>query len=168
MSSDERQPQQQNIPEHLKLAAQWASSSINHAQTTVLSATQHRINQVAEKTERQQEILDGIERQCLAIEATRQAEISGIGEMVGRSCAQIERLGVLVDAVEKNLGEMELAMDKAEGAVGLSIGGRLEQLAKLLGSSVGAGTAPGVPYLRQWASKEEAVPKVINTKEYLN
>ncbi|KAJ1878091.1 hypothetical protein H4R99_001165 [Coemansia sp. RSA 1722] len=99
----------------------------------------------------------------------RRRDIDNLGEMVDQSCGQIERLGKLMDAVEKNLGELEDAMDKAEGAVGISIGGRLEQFAKMLGSSVsGGGASMGVPYLRQWADKDKAVPKVISTGEYLD
>ncbi|KAJ2792522.1 hypothetical protein H4R21_006158, partial [Coemansia helicoidea] len=72
-----------------------------------------------------------------------------------------------------NVGEMEAAMGLAESAVGLTLGSRVEQFARFLHRSAlqyaGADAArpAGVPYLRQWAPREQAIPRVIDHTQYI-
>ncbi|KAJ1957558.1 hypothetical protein GGI12_004995 [Dipsacomyces acuminosporus] len=93
---------------------------------------------------------------------------------IHEACAQLESLNKLVDDIDQNLRQMESAVSKAESAIGMSLSGRLEQLAKFIGSTAsgaqGAGSrgAAGVPYLRQWAPKEQAIPQVVNVSEYFD
>ncbi|KAJ1719722.1 hypothetical protein LPJ53_005557, partial [Coemansia erecta] len=147
------------------LAAQWASVSLSRAQTEMLSSIESRIQATEQTTHSHASTVDSISSQYQTVQRIQRAENERMLADVPRVCEQIDRLGLLVDAVEKNLGELEDAMGKAEAAVGISLGGRLEQLARFLGSG---GKTQGVPYLRQWAPKEQAIPKVINTSEFLD
>ncbi|KAJ1842884.1 hypothetical protein LPJ73_005659 [Coemansia sp. RSA 2703] len=155
----------QNIPAHLELAAQWASVSLSRAQTEMLSTIETRIQATQQTTHNHEATIGSISSQYQTVQRLQRAEQARMVADVPTVCEQIDRLGQLMDAVERNLGELEEAMGKAEAAVGISLGGRLEQLARFLSSG---GKPQGVPYLRQWAPKEQAVPKVIKTSDFLD
>ncbi|KAI9500872.1 hypothetical protein GGI25_005018 [Coemansia spiralis] len=138
-----------NIPDHLRLAAHWATTTIAHAQDSTLSNIQSHILHTQEETTRQQTLVDSINKQFATIQDTIQEETQVLGNMA--VCGQIDALGALLDALEKDLDVMEDQVSKAEAAVGLTLGGRLEQLARFLGPKRIA--EPGIPYLRQWAPK---------------
>ncbi|KAJ2814018.1 hypothetical protein H4S07_000220 [Coemansia furcata] len=143
-------------PEHLRLAAYWAATTVASAQDTQLASLHAQIasastalnSHVAEDVNEQA-------RQALEVRAREQQQISND---IRRPCAQLDRALALTAALEANIGELEAALSKAESAVGLTLGGRLSQLAR------GGGPGGGVPYLRQW---QGAVPKVLDPGEYL-
>ncbi|KAJ2659193.1 hypothetical protein IWW48_003629 [Coemansia sp. RSA 1200] len=170
---------------HLRLAAHWAATAIAHAQDEMLSSIQHNITQAAVETERQFEHLESLdsayhESQHIWTRESRQIK----QDIADSSCAQLDTLSGLVDRLESDLAELENQIGRAESAVGLSLTGRIEQFARFLGSSAAAvsfrnlgSTAPpdptstgaaGVPYLRQWAAKDIAVPHVTRISDYFD
>ncbi|KAI7821273.1 hypothetical protein BX661DRAFT_200742 [Kickxella alabastrina] len=173
-SANNHQDTQEEIPDHLRLAAHWASTSIETAQSSLLSTIEDRIQTTTDRTNHQQTVLKSIESQYKAYQQLQQSETQALAKDLETSFEQIDRLGALVDAVEKNLDQLEVALGNAESAVGLTLGGRLEQLATRFFGTGGGATAgaaesnAGVPYLRQWAPKEQGIPKIISTTEYLS
>ncbi|KAJ2537908.1 hypothetical protein EV175_006581 [Coemansia sp. RSA 1933] len=161
-----------DLPDHhMRLAAHWAATAITHAQTEMLSSIQSNITQAKLETDRQTEILGSLDFSYTTSTALRDQELKELESGISGSCEQIDRFGLLVDALEQNIDELEAQMSKAETAVGISLTGRLEQLARFFGSSASAaigGANPGVPYLRQWAPKDKAIPQVVKVSEYLD
>ncbi|KAJ2761260.1 hypothetical protein H4S06_001295 [Coemansia sp. BCRC 34490] len=176
---------------HLRLAAHWAATAIAHAQEEMLSSIQHNVTQATVETERQFEHLESLdtayhESQHIWDRESRQIQQS----VTDSSCAQLDTLSELVDRLESDLTELENQIGRAESAMGLSLTGRIEQFARFLGSSAAAvsfrslgSTAPpgsastgtgagasaaGVPYLRQWAAKDIAVPHVTRISDYFD
>ncbi|KAI8319490.1 hypothetical protein GQ54DRAFT_313527 [Martensiomyces pterosporus] len=153
---------------HLLLAGKWADRALSTAQDDVLKDISQRIATAKDSTQRLTATAvesDQVLNQALA------SEKQALADEVRGTCAQLEVLGKLVDDIDQNLKQMERAMSKAESAVGLSLGGRLEQLAKFLGTVTPASSGTqvaGVPYLRQWAPREQAIPQVLRVSEYFD
>ncbi|KAJ1662086.1 hypothetical protein IW140_006546 [Coemansia sp. RSA 1813] len=158
-------PKPSNEPDndHLRLAAHWASTAITHAQTEMLSSIHHNTARTAAETARQAEILESLDRSYRTSTELHGQEMKELERGITASCTQLDQLNRLVDALDANIADLDAQMSKAEAAVGLSLTGRLEQLARFFGPSTG-----GVPYRRQWASKNKAVPRIVNVSEYLD
>ncbi|KAJ2776798.1 hypothetical protein H4R18_005480 [Coemansia javaensis] len=153
------------VPEqHLALAAQWADAALAAALDAPAAAVRGRVDAVergvgaALQQAAELEARHAVAAELLGLErAALRQQMDGLAR-------QVDAVARLVDAVERNVAQMEDAMDRAESAVGLSLGGRLEQLARFLGRP---GAAAGVPYLRQWAPRDQAIPSVVDYREYI-
>ncbi|PIA13250.1 hypothetical protein COEREDRAFT_89707 [Coemansia reversa NRRL 1564] len=155
------------LPEHIRLAGHWVDSTLTHAQSEQFSKIQEQITTATTHSTQTQTSISTIESQYNIASDIIQDERKVINRQLTGAAIQLDKLSQLVDALDKNVIEMEEAMSKAEDAVGMSLGGRLEQLARFFGSSALSNTS-GVPYLRQWAPRDSAIPKPINTSHYFN
>ncbi|KAJ2087834.1 hypothetical protein GGI09_006472 [Coemansia sp. S100] len=139
--------------EHLRLAEYWANTSIAKAQDTQLSEIHSQLisaNTVA-SSHAVQELYDQTTQALESLTLERHQLTANMQMARG----QLDTALVLVSALDANIAQMEAALSQAESAVGLTLGGRLSQLARM---------TPGVPYLRQWSEK---VPKVLNVNKYI-
>ncbi|KAJ2386475.1 hypothetical protein GGI23_006479 [Coemansia sp. RSA 2559] len=170
-NSDPSNPNDDSPNHHLRLAAHWAATAIAHAQTEMLSSIHSNITQAKSETDRQSGLLESLDQSFCTSMALRDQEMKELEGEIKSSCAQLDQLAKLANVLDKNIDELETQMGKAETAVGLSLTGRLEQLARYFGSSATAaigGSNSGVPYLRQWAPKDKAIPQVVNVSDYLD
>ncbi|KAJ1906974.1 hypothetical protein LPJ81_001050 [Coemansia sp. IMI 209127] len=170
-NSDPSNPNDDSPNHHLRLAAHWAATAITHAQTEMLSSIHSNITQAKSETDRQSESLESLDQSFATSTALQEQEMKELECGIRGSCDQLDQLAKLVDALDKNIDQLETQMSKAETAVGLSLTGRLEQLARFFGSSASAaigGSNSGVPYLRQWAPRDRAIPQIVNVSEYLD
>ncbi|KAJ2802226.1 hypothetical protein H4R20_003362 [Coemansia guatemalensis] len=151
------------LPEHIRLVGHWADATLTQAQGNQFTAIQERIATATTHSSQTQTTISSIESQYNIASDIIQEERKVIDRQLAGAATQLDQLGQLVDALDKNVAEMEAAMSKAEDAVGMSLGGRLEQLARFFGSSALSG---GVPYLRQWAPRDSAIPKPIDINQY--
>ncbi|KAJ2715296.1 hypothetical protein H4R19_001279 [Coemansia spiralis] len=161
------------IPEHLRLAGQWADAALHKAADAQVHEIQARAEAVSRTTADAQWQVAAIEAQHSVAADILRVEMAAVREQVGGLAQQSDRLAQLMDALDRNVSEMEDAMRLAEGAVGMTLGNRVEQLAHFLKRSAlqyaGASAAQpaGVPYLRQWAPRDQAIPRVIDHTQYI-
>ncbi|KAJ1953266.1 hypothetical protein EC988_003091 [Linderina pennispora] len=150
------------LPPHLALAAAWADSLISTAQSEQLSDIHAQAQQTQIATDRLSTAASRLESLYTETSKAFSIEHAHLDHSITASCRQLDTLGKLADALEASLGELERQVSSAETATGMSLGGRLSELSRLFSPNT------GIPYLRQWAPKHQAVPEIPQTKDYFS